>query len=54
MEQCRKSQPSTYLFGDFSLGDPHGVCDHMPPQFKVVWVGVARLKYKSIEQGIDI
>lgn len=54
MEQCRKSQPSTYLFGDFSLGEPHWVCDHMPPKFKVVWVGVARLKYTSIEQGINI
>lgn len=53
MEQCRKSQPSRYLLGDFSLSNPHLVCDQIPSQFKVVWVGVARLKYTSIDQGID-
>lgn len=52
MEHCRNSQPSTYLLGDINLNDPHLVCERMPPQLKVVWVGVARQKYKSIDQGI--
>lgn len=49
MEQCRTSQPSTYLFGDFDLNDPSLVCERLPRQIKIVWVGVARQKYTSID-----
>lgn len=52
MEQCRDSQPSTYLLGDINLNDPGLVCDRVPRQFNVVWVGVARHSYTSIDQGI--
>lgn len=51
MEQCRTSQPSTYLFGDFDLNDPSLVCERLPRQIQIVWVGVARQKYTSIDQG---
>lgn len=51
MEQCRKSQPSTYLFGDFDLNYPSLVCKRLPRHLLIVWVGVARQKYKSIDQG---
>lgn len=54
MTQCRISQPSTYLLGDIDLNDPHSVCEHSPPQFNVFWVGVARQKHTSIDQGIYI
>lgn len=41
MEQCRKSQLSTYLLGDINLTDPGLVCERVPHQFDVFWVGVA-------------
>lgn len=52
MEQCRISQLSTYLLGDINLTDPGLVCERVPSQFKVVWVGVAQQIYTSIDQGI--
>lgn len=52
MEQCRISQPSTYLLGDINLNDPGLVCESVPPQYTVAWVGVARQRYTSIDQGI--
>lgn len=52
MEQCRKSQPSTYLLGDIDLNKPRLVCLRLPHQVQVFWVGVARQKYTSIDQGI--
>lgn len=52
MEQCRESQPSTYLLGDINLNDPGLVCERVPSQFKLVWVGVAQQIYTSIDQGI--
>lgn len=52
MEQCRESQLSSYLFGDIILNNPRLVCNRMPPQFKVLWVGVARQMYTSIDQGM--
>lgn len=51
MEQCRTSQPSTYLFGDFDLYHPSLVCERLPRLLLIVWVGVARQKYTSIDQG---
>lgn len=51
MRQCRKSQPSSYLLGDFDLKDPHLVCLRIPRQLPVVWVGVIRQIYTSIDQG---
>lgn len=52
MEQCRKSQPSAYLMGEINLNNPDLVCTNITHQ--VVWVGVARHKYKSIDQGCEI
>lgn len=52
MEQCRKSLSSTYLLGDINMNDPGSVCERVPSQFKVVWVGVAQQIYTSIDQGI--
>lgn len=52
MEQCRESQLSSYLLGDIILNNPRLVCNRMPPQFKVLWVGVARQMYTSIDQGM--
>lgn len=52
MEQCKKSQTSTYLLGDFNMSNPHLVCSFLPPPIQVVWVGVVRQKYTSIDQGI--
>lgn len=54
MEQCRTSQPSTYLFGDFDLYHPSLVCERLPRLLLIVWVGVARQKYTSIDQGWKI
>lgn len=51
MEQCRTSQPSSYLLGDVDLNDPYLVCSLIPRQLQVVWLGVARQKYTSIDQG---
>lgn len=52
MEQCKQSQPSTYLLGDFNLNNPHLVCDLIPRQLQVVWVGVVRQIYTNIDEGI--
>lgn len=52
MEQCRKSHPSTYLLGDFNLDYPKQVCEHIPNNLQLVWVGVAREIYTSIDQGM--
>lgn len=52
MEQCKKSQTSTYLLGDFNMSNPHLVCSFIPRSIQVVWVGVVRQKYTSIDQGI--
>lgn len=51
MEQCRTLQPSSYLLGNVSLKNPGLVCERVPLQFKVVWVGVAQQIYASIDQG---
>lgn len=52
MEQCKRSQPSTYLLGNIDLNDSSLVCERIPSQHQVFWVGVARQKYISIDQGI--
>lgn len=52
MEQCRTSQPSTYLLGYMDLNNPRLVCLRLPHHLQVIWVGVARQKYTSIDQGI--
>lgn len=52
MEQCRKSQPSTYLLGDINKINPDMVCSHIQRQLQVVWLGVVRQIYTSIDQGI--
>lgn len=45
MEQCRKSQPSTYLLGDINMINPDMVCSHIQRQLQVVWLGVVRQIY---------
>lgn len=52
MEQCKKSQPSTYLFGDINMSNPDMVCLHIQRQLQLVWLGVVRQIYTSIDQGI--
>lgn len=52
MEQCKKSQPSTYLLGDVNLNQPGLVCNSIPRQLQLIWVGVARQIYTSNDQGI--
>lgn len=52
MEQCRKSHPSFYLLGDFDLDDPKQGCEHIPHNLQLVWVGVARQTYTSIDHGM--
>lgn len=52
MEQCRKSHPSTYLLGDFDLDYPKQVCEHIPQNLQLFWVGVARQIYTTIDQGM--
>lgn len=52
MEQCRKSNPSFYLLGDFHLDDPKQVCEHIQRNLQLVWVGVARQIYTSIDHGM--
>lgn len=54
MEQCKQSQPSSYLMGDIDLNDPHLVCVRIPRQLQIVWVGVVRQIYTSIDQYIYI
>lgn len=51
-EQCKHSQPSTYLLGDFNLNSPHLVCSHIPSEIQVFGVGVTRHIYTSIDKGI--
>lgn len=51
MEQCRNSQPSTYLLGDFNLNSPQMVCVQIPIEIQLFWVGVARHVFPSIDQG---
>lgn len=52
MKQCTKSQPYTYLLGDVNLDNPELVCERLPLQLQVGWVGVTRTKYINIDQGI--
>lgn len=52
MEQCKKSQPSTYLLGEINLSNPHMVCLLIQRQLPLVWVGLVRKIYTSIEQGL--
>lgn len=51
MKQCKKLHQS-YLLGDFNLSDPRQGCMRIPHNLQLVWVGVARQKYTSIDQGI--
>lgn len=52
MKQCKKSQQSNYLVGDLRLNDPTRACIFLNYNYYVVWVGVARQVYTSIDQGI--
>lgn len=47
-----ENHPSSYLLEDFDLDDPKQVCEHIPHNLQVVWIGVARQIYTSIEQGM--
>lgn len=52
MEQCINSDPPYYLLGNVSLGDPHHICNITIRQLDVVWIGVVRQIYASIDQGM--
>lgn len=51
MEQCKKSHPPHYLFGNVALNDPNGACNILKHQFQIAWIGVARQVYTSFDQG---
>lgn len=52
MEQCKQSHPPTYLLGDIDLNDPHLVCERIPHNLQLVWVGVVHQIHTGIDQGI--
>lgn len=52
MDKCKKSHPPSYLFGNVDLTNPHLTCTLSNPQSLIVWIGVARQIYASIDQGI--
>lgn len=53
MEQCIHSDPPYNLLGNVSLDDPHHICNITIRQLDVVWIGVVRQIYTSIDQGIS-
>lgn len=52
MEECKNSHPPHYLLGNIRLNDSRFVCHSLNYQVEVVWVGVARQFYTSIDKGI--
>eukprot|EP00105_Crassostrea_gigas_P033959 XP_019918107.1 PREDICTED: uncharacterized protein LOC109617186 [Crassostrea gigas] len=54
MKQCKTSKRSTYLWGDFDLNNPRQTCERIPHIIQLVWIGVARQTYTSIDQGWEI
>nr|XP_034321994.1 uncharacterized protein LOC105348832 [Crassostrea gigas] len=54
MKQCKTSKRSTYLWGDFDLNKPRQTCERIPYNLQLVWIGVARQPYTSIDQGWEI
>lgn len=54
MEQCIHSDPPYNLLGNVSLDDPHHICNITIRQLDVVWIGVVRQIYTSIDQGLKI
>lgn len=54
MEQCKNSHPSNYLLGDVNLSYPDLTCSFINHQSKLVWIGVVRQLYTSINLGIYI
>lgn len=52
MEQCKNSNPPHYLLGNIRLNDSRFVCGSLNYKVGVVWVGVARQFYTSIDKGI--
>lgn len=51
MEQCRKSRHSAYVLGEVILSNPRLVCNKLPSDLLVVWVGVRRQKYTNVDRG---
>lgn len=54
MEQCKNSHSPYYLLGNISLDDPQYICKIIIHRSQVVWIGVVRQIYTSIDQGILI
>lgn len=52
MEQCKNSQPPYYLLGDVRLNNPDHACISLNYQFPLVWIGVVRQVYTSIDKGM--
>lgn len=52
MDQCTKSHPPYYLLGNVDLTNPHLTCTLLNYRYPVVWIGMARQIYTSIDQGI--
>lgn len=52
MEQCKNSQKPVYLLGDVNLHNPHLACTLLTSDLHFVWIGVARKKYTSFDQGM--
>lgn len=54
MEQCKNSHSPYYLLGNISLDDPQYICKIIIHRSQVVWIGVVRQIYTSIDQGWGI
>lgn len=52
MDQCKTSHPPYYLLGNVDLTNPHLTCTLLNYRYPVVWIGMARQIYTSIDQGI--
>lgn len=53
MEQCKESRPSHSLLGNVNLTYPHLTCSFVSYQSHVVWIGVRRQIYTSINLGMS-
>lgn len=53
MKQCKESRPSHYLLGNVNLTYPHLTCSFVSYQSHVVWIGVRRQIYTSINLGMS-
>ncbi|XP_062615157.1 uncharacterized protein LOC134276893 [Saccostrea cucullata] len=52
MERCKRSEPSSYMYGNLDLTNASGSCLSIPNgNSDVNWIGIARQSYAKIDQG---